>query len=245
MHVAIIMDGNGRWAANRNLNRQCGHRAGARAVDAVVRAAARHRVATLTLYAFSADNWHRPRAEVQALFGLLRRYFMTETDRCLAESIRLNVIGRRDRLSAELRRQIEHSERLTAGCDRMHLRLAVDYSSRHSIMEAARRLTAAPLREPGAFLPLLAAADHSDPPAPEVDLLIRTGGERRLSDFLLWECAYAELHFVDCLWPDFGEAAFAQALEEYSKRERRFGRLPAAAAQDAAAALPAGNADHA
>jgi undecaprenyl diphosphate synthase len=208
MHVAIIMDGNGRWAANRNLNRQCGHRAGARAVDAVVRAAARHRVGTLTLYAFSADNWHRPRAEVQALFGLLRRYFMTETDRCLAESIRLNVIGRRDRLSAELRRQIEHSERLTAGCARMHLRLA------------------------GAFLPLLAAADHSDPPAPEVDLLIRTGGERRLSDFLLWECAYAELHFVDCLWPDFGEAAFAQALEEYSKRERRFGRLPAAVWDD-------------
>ncbi len=245
MHVAIIMDGNGRWAGARNLNRQSGHRAGARAVDAVVRAAAHHQVSTLTLYAFSADNWHRPRVEVETLFGLLRRYLMTETDRCLGESIRLNVIGRRDRLNTELRRQIEHSERLTAHCARMHLRIAVDYSARHSILEAARRLPAARLREPGEFLPLLAAADHSDPPASDVDLLIRTGGERRLSDFLLWECAYAELHFVDCLWPDFGATAFAQALTEYAKRQRRFGRLPPATGE-AAAQQPAGSAvDHA
>jgi undecaprenyl diphosphate synthase len=225
MHVAIIMDGNGRWASARNLQRTAGHRAGARAVDTVVRAAARHGVGTLTLYAFSSDNWHRPRAEVEALFALLRRYLMTQTDRCLSESIRLNVIGRRDRLNALLRQQIEQSERVTAACGRMHLRIAVDYSSRHSVIEAGRRLQS---RQPPDFLRLLAEVDHSEPHAPAVDLLIRTGGERRLSDFLLWECAYAELHFLDCLWPDFDEAAFAAALEEYSRRQRRFGRIASA-----------------
>jgi len=229
MHIAIIMDGNGRWASARNLPRQAGHRAGARAVDAVVRAAVRQGVTTLTLYAFSSDNWQRPRPEVEALFALLRRYLMTETDRCLSESIRLNVIGRRDRLSADLRRQIEESERATAACSRMHLRLAVDYSSRYSVVEAGRRCGAAP-GPAGGFLGLLAQVDHSNPGAPEVDLLIRTGGERRLSDFLLWECAYAELHFVDCMWPDFDEAAFSQALEEYSRRQRRFGRIAAVTA---------------
>jgi undecaprenyl diphosphate synthase len=225
MHIAIIMDGNGRWAQARNLNRQAGHRAGARAVDAVVRAAAEHRIGTLTLYAFSSDNWFRPRAEVEALFGLLRRYFITQTERCLAESIRLNVIGRRDRLNRTLLAQIEQSERLTKKCTRMHLRLAIDYSSRYSLMEAARQAKPASVQQPAQFLRQLAAVDHSTPAAPDVDLLIRTGGERRLSDFLLFECAYAELHFIDCLWPDFDAAAFAQALEEYSHRQRRFGRL--------------------
>ena len=225
MHTAIIMDGNGRWAAARNLNRQAGHRAGARAVDTVVRAAARHGVNTLTLYAFSCDNWHRPRCEVEALFGLLRRYLITETERCIGDSIRVNFIGRRDRLTAALLRQIEHSERLTAAGRRMHLRIAVDYSSRGSIIQAGRRLREVSLAEPEHFLSLLGAVDHSDPPAPEVDLLIRTGGERRLSDFLLWECAYAELYFIDDPWPDFDEAAFAAALEEYSRRQRRFGRI--------------------
>jgi undecaprenyl diphosphate synthase len=229
MHVAIIMDGNGRWANARSLPRTAGHRAGARAVDAVVRAAARRGVGTLTLYAFSADNWHRPRPEVEALFGLLRRYLMTQTERCLTESIRLNVIGRRDRLSANLRRQIEESERLTADCTRMHLRVAVDYSSRHSLVEAGRRLERAPSAQGEDFLRLLGAVDHSQPAAPAVDLLIRTGGERRLSDFLLWECAYAELCFLDCMWPEFDEAAFAAALEEYARRQRRFGRISAAA----------------
>jgi undecaprenyl diphosphate synthase len=221
MHVAIIMDGNGRWAEARHLARQAGHRAGARAVDAIVRAAARHGgIRTLTLYAFSADNWQRPAGEVQALFGLLRRYLMTETDRCVAESIRLNVIGRRDRLLPELARQIAHSERLTAAGTRLHLRLAVDYSARYSLHEAARRggeLTAA-----------LAAVDHSNPPAGAVDLLVRTGGEQRLSDFLLFECAYAELYFTPCLWPDFDAGALEAALATYAGRQRRFGRVPQA-----------------
>jgi undecaprenyl diphosphate synthase len=225
MHIAIIMDGNGRWAAERNLPRHAGHRAGARAVETVVRAAAQQGPGTLTLYAFSCDNWYRPRPEVDALFGLLRRYLLTQTDRCRAESIRLNVIGRRDRLSAALLAQIEHSERLTAHCTGLHLRLAIDYSSRRVLIEAGRRLRDLPLEDTSQYLSFLAAADHSQPAAPEVDLLIRTGGERRLSDFLLWECAYAELHFVDCLWPDFDAAAFAHALEEFARRQRRFGRI--------------------
>ena len=227
MHVAIIMDGNGRWAGRRHLNRQAGHRAGAKAAEAIVRAAARRGVGTLTLYAFSSDNWLRPRPEVEALFGLLRRYLITETDRCLEDSIRLNVIGRRDRLNAALRAQIERSERLTAACSRMHLRIAIDYSSRHTITQAGRRLQAAEPKDAREYLCYLAEVDHSDPVSPEVDLLIRTGGERRLSDFLLWECAYAELLFLDCLWPDFDEAALAQALADFAKRQRRFGRVPA------------------
>ena len=236
MHVAIIMDGNGRWAEQRHLHRQAGHRAGAKAADAVVRAALGHGVNTLTLYSFSSENWFRPRPEVEALFGLLRRYLLTETDRCLQESIRLNVIGRRDRLNATLRAQIEHSEQLTAACSRMHLRLAVDYSSQHSIQEAGSRLDGAP-RARAQYLRCLAEVDHSDPVAPEVDLLIRTGGEKRLSDFLLWECAYAELLFLDCPWPDFDAAAFALALEEYARRQRRFGRIAAAAAVAVAVAV--------
>jgi undecaprenyl diphosphate synthase len=225
MHTAIIMDGNGRWAHARNLERPAGHRAGAQVVDAIVRAALAAGVDVLTLYAFSADNWSRPHPEVEALLALLQCYLATQTDHALAHSIRLNVIGRRDRLAGSLKRQIEHSERLTAGCSRLHLRIAVDYSSRHSLLEAARRLAATPAVEAEQFLHLLGAVDHSQPAAPAVDLLIRTGGERRLSDFLLWECAYAELLFVECPWPDFDAAAFTAALGEYAHRQRRFGRI--------------------
>jgi undecaprenyl diphosphate synthase len=224
MHIAIIMDGNGRWAINRHLNRQAGHRAGAKTTAAIVRCAAGLGVKTLTLYAFSADNWLRPVAEVEALFGLLRGYLVAETNRCRSESVRINVIGRRDRLSSSLTEQIELSERLTSASSGLHLRLAIDYSSRYSIAEAARRRTVCS-HEHSAYLSALSGVDHSDPVAPEVDLLIRTGGEKRLSDFLLWECAYAELLFLDCLWPDFDAARFLTAIEEYSSRERRFGRL--------------------
>jgi undecaprenyl diphosphate synthase len=227
MHTAIIMDGNGRWATRRNLNRQAGHRAGAKTVDAVVRTAAAEGVGTLTLYAFSSDNWQRPRPEVTALFGLLRRYLITQTDRCLDESIRLSVIGRRDRLGEDLRGEIERSERRTAVGSRMHLRIAVDYSSRRSLVAAAVAMAAEPAPDAARFLAHLAAADHAPSPAPDVDLLIRTGGEQRLSDFLLWECAYAELVFLDCLWPDFDERQFRQALAEFATRQRRFGRVAA------------------
>jgi undecaprenyl diphosphate synthase len=227
MHIAIIMDGNGRWAARRRLSRPAGHRAGATAVNTIVEAAARRGIGTLTLYAFSAANWQRPDAEVGALFALFRRHLLTQTRRCLEQSIRINVIGRRDRLSSELRQLIERSERATAHCSGMRLRIAVDYSAQHSLIETCRRMQSEESIDRSRFVERLAEVDHAARPAPEVDLLIRTGGEKRLSDFLLWECAYAELHFVDCLWPDFDEQAFDQALEDYARRDRRFGTIDA------------------
>ena len=232
MHIAIIMDGNGRWAARRGLPRSVGHRAGAKTVDAIVTAAARQGVDVLTLYAFSAANWERPAPEVRALFTLLRRHLLTQTRRCLEHSIRLNVIGRRDRLGAGLVRVIEHSERATAHCTGMQLRIAVDYSAQHALLEACRALQADRDIDAARFAAQLGAVDHSIGPAPPVDLLIRTGGEQRLSDFLLWECAYAELYFLDCLWPDFSAGHFHAALAEFAGRDRRFGRIlePARAA---------------
>jgi undecaprenyl diphosphate synthase len=232
MHVAIIMDGNGRWASRRYLPRTAGHRAGEKAVDKIVEAAARKGIDTLTLYAFSAANWGRPVSEVSALFALLRRHLLTQTTRCLEQSIRINFIGRRDRLNAELLRLIEQSEAATAGCTGMHLRIAVDYSSQHSLLEACKRMRAGG-SDAATFNQLLAEVDHSDRVAPAVDLLIRTGGEKRLSDFLLWECAYAELHFVDALWPDFDERAFELALADYARRDRRFGQVTEAVPREA------------
>jgi undecaprenyl diphosphate synthase len=227
MHIAIIMDGNGRWASHRGLPRTAGHRAGAKAVDKVVEAAARHGIGTLSLYAFSADNWRRPQAEVGALFTLLRRYLLTQTPRCLERSIRINVVGRRDRLAPDVLHTIEHSERTTAQCAGMRLRIAVDYSAQHSLLESCRRMALEASIDRSRFREHLADVDHSVAVTPDVDLLIRTGGEKRLSDFLLWECAYAELYFVDSFWPDFDENAFARALDEYAKRERRFGQVGA------------------
>jgi undecaprenyl diphosphate synthase len=233
MHVAIIMDGNGRWASQRRLPRTAGHRMGARAVNATVEAAARHGVATLTLYAFSAANWNRPSSEVSALLALFKRHLLTQTERCLRNGIRLNVIGRRDRLPETLRASIEAGEAATAHCRGMWLRIAVDYSAQHSVMEACKRLRAepdgaVPRIDSQRFKQLLGSVDHSAAPAPDVDLLIRTGGEKRLSDFLLWESAYAELHFLECLWPDFSEPLFLQALEEFTRRDRRYGRIASA-----------------
>jgi undecaprenyl diphosphate synthase len=213
----------------RRLPRSAGHRAGGKAVNVVVEAAAQHGVGTLTLYAFSAANWQRPAAEVGALFQLFRRHLLTETRRCLEQSIRLEVIGRRDRFEPSLLQLIERSEEATAACAGMTLRLAIDYSSQHSLLEACRRLKGETAIDRAQFVRQLAEADHAAAPAPDVDLLIRTGGEKRLSDFLLWECAYAELYFTDCLWPDFDAQAFAEALAEYGRRDRRFGRIGEAA----------------
>ena len=225
LHVAIIMDGNGRWAQRRGLPRTAGHVQGAKCVNEVVEAAARSGVRALTLYAFSADNWGRPGAEVAALMRLLRRYLITETGRCIDQSIRINIVGRRDRLSAGLVRAIERSEALTASCTGMHLRIAVDYSAQHSILEAARRAALEPGMDTQRFQELLDEVDHSTPPAGAVDLLIRTGAEKRLSDFLLWQSAYAELYFAECMWPDFGEAGLRAALDYYAGRQRRFGKI--------------------
>jgi undecaprenyl diphosphate synthase len=204
LHVAIIMDGNGRWATRRGLPRASGHRAGARAVRRVVEAAPDLGIGALTLYAFSADNWSRPPSEVAALLRLFARHLRTETPRLATHAVRLSVVGRRDRLPTPLVTAIEAAERATADGGRLHLRIAIDYSAR--------------------------AAIRAGTTLPDVDLLIRTGGEQRLSDFLLWECAYAELWFTDRLWPDFAGAELAAALADFQARERRFGGLPARAA---------------
>jgi len=225
LHVAIIMDGNGRWAQRRGMPRSAGHVHGAKAVNGIVEAAARAGIGTLTLYAFSSDNWGRPSLEVDALMRLLQRYLTTETHRCTEQGIRINVIGRRDRLRPSLVRAIEYSERLTAGCSHMSLRIAIDYSSQHSILEAARRAPRDGSPSIDQFERLLAEASHSVPDAGAVDLLIRTGGEQRLSDFLLWDCAYAELYFTDRLWPEFGETELEAALADYARRQRRFGKV--------------------
>jgi undecaprenyl diphosphate synthase len=222
-HVAIIMDGNGRWATERGLPRPAGHQAGADAVRRVVEAAPAEGIDLLTLYAFSGDNWNRPHFEVSALMSLLENFLATETSRCVDSGVRLNVIGRRDRLDHDLVRQIERAEAQTAGCRRFRLRLAIDYSSRDAIARAACDKCSE-----RSFRQRLSLAIHADSVIEDVDLLIRTGREKRLSDFLLFEAAYAELHFTDRLWPDFTADDLAIAVDEYGKRDRRFGRLAAA-----------------
>jgi undecaprenyl diphosphate synthase len=234
MHVAIIMDGNGRWASRRGLPRKAGHRAGAKAVRRIVEAAAKSSVQTLTLYAFSSDNWTRPREEVAHLMRLFKWHLQSEINRCVENGVRLNVIGRRDRLNPELVGIIEKAEAATAAGRRLLLRLAVDYSARDALAQSAHRASndcACLARgNPRACLEAALEAEiHSSIHAGDVDLLIRSGGERRLSDFMLWECAYAELVFVDTFWPDFDEQHLAAALREFERRERRFGGLPVVA----------------
>ncbi|GJG86275.1 isoprenyl transferase 1 [Gemmatimonadetes bacterium T265] len=228
------MDGNGRWATRRGRPRTAGHLAGARATRHAIEAAARLGVETLTLYAFSGDNWRRPATEVDGLMRLFRRFLASETARCVSEGIRLTVIGRRDRLAPALRSAIDGAEQATTSGRRMHLRIAIDYSARDAILRAARALAAttpaANGDEPARFAAALGAAYHEPAPAPDVDLLLRTGGEQRLSDFLLWEAAYAELWFTPTLWPDFGAADLAQALADFGRRDRRFGAIVADAA---------------
>jgi undecaprenyl diphosphate synthase len=228
-HVGIIMDGNGRWAARRGLPRAAGHRAGVAAVRRVVEGATRAGVGTLTLYAFSADNWSRPAQEVAGLMRLFAEHLRAEATRCAEHSVRLEVIGRRDRLAPALLRAVRHAEWVTAAGTRLLLRIALDYSARDAILRAAQRLGGDVPATREAFGRLLAVVDHGSP-VPELDLLIRTGGERRLSDFLLWEAAYAELVFTDRAWPDFGPDDLGAALREFAGRQRRFGGLPEVAA---------------
>jgi undecaprenyl diphosphate synthase len=231
LHVAIIMDGNGRWATSRALPRTAGHTAGVRTARNIVESAVRAGIGTLTLYAFSSDNWSRPRPEVIGLMRLFRRSLLVESKRCLENGVRLSIVGRRDRLPASLRQTIVQAESITANGRALHLRVAVDYSSRDAILRAAakaKEVTAPLTRE--RFAQLLADVDHDPAPVRSVDLLIRTGGEQRLSDFLLWECAYAELVFSPTMWPDFGEDDLIRAIGEFETRERRFGRVPEQAA---------------
>ena len=224
LHVAVIMDGNGRWANARGLPRVAGHRAGAKAVRRVVEAAPGVGIGTLTLYAFSSDNWQRPPREVGALMRLFRGYLASETARLIENGVRLSVIGRRDRLPEVLVRAIAGAEAATAGGTRLHLRLAIDYSARDAILRAAALAEGREVDRAG-FEALLGTAVGANEPAPDVDLLVRSGGEQRLSDFLLWECAYAELWFTPRMWPDFDAATLAEAVAEFRRRDRRFGRV--------------------
>ncbi|HEV2387472.1 MAG TPA: polyprenyl diphosphate synthase [Candidatus Acidoferrales bacterium] len=230
LHVAVIPDGNGRWAAARGLPRTAGHLAGVEAVRRLVDAAPQLDIGTLSLYVFSADNWERPPAEVQGLFALLQSFLEDEAKHFIAAGVRLRVIGRRDRLPQDLRRAVAATEKCTAAGRRLRLRLAVDYSAQDAILRAACRMISSLEISRREFARLLGLASYGEGPAPNVDLLVRTGGEQRLSDFLLWECAYAELFFSSKLWPDFQAADLAGALEEFHRRERRFGRIAEAVA---------------
>jgi undecaprenyl diphosphate synthase len=224
LHVGIIMDGNGRWAVRQGLSRGAGHQAGADAVRRVVEAAPDAGVAILSLFAFSSDNWRRPAMEVAWLMRLFREYIRTETARCVSNGVRLEVIGRRDRLGLSLLRAIEAAEVATSGGSRLRLRIAIDYSGRDAILRAAQCLRQGAVSRQS-FGRLVAIVDHGSP-VPQLDLLIRTGGERRLSDFLLWEAAYAELFFSSLMWPEFGPDALRSAIQDFASRERRFGGLP-------------------
>ena len=224
-HVAIIMDGNGRWATAHGMSRSAGHEAGVRTVRDIVEAAAEENVGTLTLYAFSSDNWKRPSAEVTALMRLFRRALVGEAKRCLQNGVRLTILGRRDRLPSSLRETIDQVEAVTVGGTRMHLRIAMDYSARDAMLRAAQLLRGETISRE-AFTELLGRVDHDSIPARDVDLVIRTGGEQRLSDFLLWESAYAELLFVEKMWPEFNAEDLSQALADFRGRNRRFGLAP-------------------
>ena len=219
------MDGNGRWATAHGLSRSAGHEAGLRTARDIVEAAVREGVGTLTLYAFSSDNWKRPSAEVTALMRLFRRALLGEAKRCLENGVRLTILGRRDRLPSSLRHTVEQVEAVTAAGARMHLRVAVDYSARDAILRAAamHRDDTVSREE---FSALLARVDHDRTAPCDVDLVVRTGGEQRLSDFLLWECAYAELLFVAKMWPEFTADDLAEALADFRGRNRRFGLAP-------------------
>ena len=250
LHVAIIMDGNGRWAMRRGLPRIAGHRAGMGALRRVVERAPEIGIRCLTVYAFSSDNWRRPAVEVESIFWLLRAFLRLETERLRQRGARIEIIGRRDRLSASVLREIEKAECATAAGRRLHLRVAIDYSSRDAIALAATGAQEIYLHQTRSIAGEITQALTQTLTAQsgDVDLLIRTGGEKRLSDFLLWESAYAELYFTDRMWPDFDEADLEAALDEYSRRERRFGAVSPATqpvqCEVYCAGVDAGGVDH-
>ena len=228
LHVAIIMDGNGRWATRRGLPRAAGHRAGLAAARRVVEHALDTSISRLTLYAFSSDNWRRPAAEVQYIFWLLRAFLRLETSRLRRQGVRLQIAGRRDRLPQPVLLAIQQAESATAAGTRLTVCVAIDYSSRGAIARAAAEAAARLPAPPSAGQLALLLERSLDATGGDVDLLIRTGGEKRLSDFLLWESAYAELFFTDRMWPDFDQTDLNAALDEFSHRQRRFGAIPAA-----------------
>jgi undecaprenyl diphosphate synthase len=228
-HVAIIMDGNGRWAASRHLPKIAGHREGARAVRRTIEAAIESGVAWLTIYAFSSENWRRPLGEVLDLTGLLRQYLKSELAELRANGVRLRIIGDRARFDPDIQQDLARAEADTASNTRLNLTVALSYGARAEIAAAARKLAEAARDgslDPGQIDEDRLAGALATQGMPDPDLIIRTSGEQRLSNFLLWQGAYAELVFLDVLWPDFGAEHFAAALAEYARRERRFGARP-------------------
>lgn len=227
-HVAIIMDGNGRWARKRHLPRQAGHVAGVNAVREVVRAATDIGLEALTLYAFSSENWKRPAMEVGALMGLFRLYFRNDMNEIVERGAKVRIIGNRTRVDSDIRGMIEEAESRTTQNTGLNLTFAFDYGGQEEIAAATRELARAAKEgrlDPETITPELVSSRLFTVGLPELDLVIRTSGERRLSNFLLWQSAYAEFLFVDTLWPDFGRQEFLDALQQFSQRERRFGAL--------------------
>lgn len=229
-HVAVIMDGNGRWAQSRGLPRTAGHRRGVDAARATVDTAARLGVRYLTLFAFSSENWKRPAAEISDLMGLLRRFLTAEMDRLRENGVRLKVIGERTQLPRDIVRLIAEGERATASNQQLTLMIALSYGGRADLVAAARRLAARAVAgeiTPETIDEALLAGSLETAGIPDPDLLIRTGGEKRISNFLIWPLAYTELVFLDLLWPDFSPQDFEAALGEYGRRERRYGAVMA------------------
>jgi undecaprenyl diphosphate synthase len=227
-HVAIIMDGNGRWARKRHLPRAAGHVAGVSAVRTIVRTATDIRLENLTLYAFSSENWKRPPTEVNHLMGLFRTFFREDVDELVERNVRMRIIGNRSRSAPDILDMIENGEARTSMNTGLALTFAFDYGAQEEIAAAARGMAEAAARgelDPAQVTPEFFAGHLSTNGLPDPDLVIRTGGERRLSNFLLWQSAYAELAFLDVLWPDFSRAQFLEMLEAYSQRERRFGAV--------------------
>lgn len=217
LHIGIIMDGNGRWAERRSMPRAAGHRAGVKAVRRIVECAPEMGVGMLTVYAFSADNWRRPEIEVRSLMRLLQTFLSHETEKCRRQGVRIQFVGRRDRISSHLLESMENAESRTAQCTAFHLRIALDYSSRDALVEAARQMASENQFDRDSMARALGGRD--------MDLVIRTASEQRLSDFFLWEAAYAEFFFTDTLWPDFDRADLSQALTAFHQRTRKFGGL--------------------
>jgi undecaprenyl diphosphate synthase len=225
-HVAIIMDGNGRWAERRGLSRVEGHRAGKEAVSAVVRAAGELGIEVLTLYAFSIENWNRPQSEVTELMRLAERYLDEELPEVMANDIQVRAIGRLDRLPPRVRKQVEHAVEKTRDNGKLKLVFALSYGGRAEIVDAARRIAREAEQsriEPDAVDEKVFASYLYDPELPDPDLLIRTGGESRVSNFLLWQIAYAEIYVSELMWPDFRAEHLVEALRDFQSRERRFG----------------------
>jgi undecaprenyl diphosphate synthase len=230
-HLAIIMDGNGRWAEQRGMPRWKGHEMGARTVRRVSEYACRHGIPVLTLFAFSSENWKRPAKEVRVLFNLFRRYLLAERQNLLRNGIRLSAFGRRDRIPPPVRTALAATEEATRNCKRLHLRIALDYGARYEIVEAVRSLARDFLEQkisPERITEDSITRRLSHETIPDPDLIIRTAGERRLSNFLLWQAAYSELFFCPKLWPDFDESDLEEALADFRSRTRKFGALACA-----------------